>query len=125
MPSPADGARQTEIHDQDAAGLVAHDVLRFQIAVNHAHAVSGFQRAAHLLNDLHRVFRERTFLFLDERSQVLAFDELHGDELHAIGIAQVIDADYILVGDLVGQQKLLLESRQDRRNWRPTPAGSA
>src|SRR5208283_2132521 len=97
------------------AGLIAHDVLRLQVAVDHAHSVSGFERAANLLNDLNRLFWWK-FLFLqDQTAQVLAFDELHGYELHTIGVTKIVDADHIFVSDLMRQQEFLLESRQNRR----------
>ena len=48
-------------------------------------------------------------------AQVLTFDELHGDELHAVSFVQVVNADDVLVGDLPRQHQLLLEARQDGR----------
>ncbi len=38
------------------------------------------------------------------RAQVLALDELHGDELDALGFRQVVDADHVAVRDLVGEE---------------------
>ena len=54
-------------------------------------------------------------MLLDESAQVLAFHELHGDELHTIGVAEIVDANYISMGDLMSEQKLLLKPRQDGR----------
>ena len=94
--------------------LVAHDVLRLQIAVNDACAVRGFQRAAGLLHDLDRFLRSKlALLLLHQAAQVLTLDVLHGDELHAIGFAQVVDPDDVLVGDLGGQKQFLLEAVND------------
>ena len=50
-------AGQPKIHYQNPSILVAHYVLRLQIAVNHSHAMRRLQRAAHLLHDFHRFFR--------------------------------------------------------------------
>ena len=105
---------QAEIHHQNAAAPIPHNVLRLHVAVDHAHAMSRFQRAADLLNDLDGLFRRKLFSLQNKSTQVFAFDELHGDELHAIGVAQVVDADHILMSNLMRQQQLLLESRQDR-----------
>ena len=45
----------------------------------------------------------------------MALYEFHGEELHAVGIAQVVDADYILASNLLREKKLLLESGDNRR----------
>ncbi len=106
-------AGQTEVHHQNAAALVAHDVLRLQVAMNNAHAVGGFESPADLLHDFHR-FRRRKLLFLPhEVVQVLTLDILHGDELHAFSLTQVVDPDHVLVGDLSSQQQFLLETVDD------------
>ena len=48
-------------------------------------------------------------------AQVLTFDELHGDELHAFGFAQVVNANDVLVRDLARQDQFLLEARENSR----------
>ena len=45
-----------------------------------------------------------------EAGKVGAIDESHGDELDAVPIAHVVDAQNVLVGDFAGQQQLLLEA---------------
>ena len=45
--------------------------------------------------------------------QVLALDVLQGDELHALGFAEVVNADYIAVSDLSSEDKFLLEALDD------------
>src|ERR1035437_508915 len=103
-------ARQAEVHDYDPPLFVAHDVLRLKIPMNDAYGMGCFQGAADLPHDFHR-FRWRKYLLLDDQAvQVLALDVLHGDELDSIGIAQVVNADHVLVRDLMGQHKLLLEA---------------
>src|SRR5205823_3742996 len=103
-------ARQSEVHDQNAAGLIAHDVLRLQITMNDPYAVRGFERTADLLHDLDRFLGGELSLLMDEGAEVLALDVLHGDELHAFGFAQVVNADYIFVGDLASEEQFLLEA---------------
>ena len=61
------------------------------------------ERMADLLHDLHSL-DGREFAALDEQAaQVLAFDELHGDELHAVGFAQVVDADNVAMRHLAAR----------------------
>ena len=109
-----ESAGHAEIHDQNATGFVAHDVLRLQVAVNDANAMSGFERAADLLDDLDCFFGRKYFVLKNQRAQVFALDELHGDELNAVGVAKVIDADDVFVRDLMGKEKLLLEAGDNR-----------
>ena len=45
-------------------------------------------------------------VFLQDLIQVLAFDVGHGDELHAAGFGQVVDAQNVLVGNTAGEQQL-------------------
>ena len=75
--------------------------------------VRGFQRAAGLLHDFNRFLGSQFSLPLHQAAQVLTLDELHGDELHAVGLAQVVNADDVLVGDLGGEKQLLLEAVND------------
>src|ERR1019366_9372184 len=108
------GAGQTEIHHQDAARAVLHDVLRFEVPVNYPDAVGRIQSVAHLLNDIHRFLWSKSLLLADEGPQILALDKLHGDELHALGFAEIVNADHVAVGDLMSEQQLLLETGEDR-----------
>src|SRR5437763_204853 len=91
--------------------------------MDHTDAVGGVQTAADLLRDLDRLFRRELLFLLDQAAQIMAFHELHGDELQAIGVAQVVDPNDILVSDLMGEYQFLLEtienggvSRQFRSN---------
>ena len=52
---------------------------------------------------------------LHQAAQVLTLDVLHGDELHAVGFAQVVNPDHVLVRDLGGQKQFLLEAVNDGR----------
>src|SRR5207244_6653406 len=108
-------ARQAEVHDQNSAGLVAHDVLRLQITMNDPHAVRGFERSADLLHDLDRFLGGELGFLVYEGAEVFTLDVLHGDELHAFGFAQVVNADYIFVGDLASEEQFLLEAVENSR----------
>ena len=76
-------------------------------------AVRRFQRAADLQHDFYRFLRRQLLLLLHQAAQVLTFDKLHGDELHAFGFAQVVDPDYVFVRDPSSQQQFLLEAVDD------------
>jgi len=107
--------RQSEVHHDDAACGIAHNVLGFQIAMNYIRAMGGFERAAHLQHHVHRLFRREPLLLLDNAAKIAALDVLHGDELHAIGITEVINAHHVLVRHLLGEHKFLLEALEHGR----------
>src|SRR5438132_1392921 len=102
--------RPAEVHDQNAAGLIAHDVLRLQVTMNDPDAVRGLQRTADLLHDLDRFLGGELSLLMDEGAEILALDVLHGDELHPLGFAQVVNTNYIFVRDLASEEQFLLEA---------------
>jgi hypothetical protein len=52
-------------------------------------------------------------LALQEVAKVLPFDKLHGDELDAVGVAQVVNADDVAVGNFTGENYFLLEALQN------------
>jgi len=104
------GAGDAEIHHDDAAGFFDHNVLRFQVAVDHTFGVSGVERGAGLVDDVGAFFEGEAPLLLDERREVFALDELHGDELHTIGFTEVEDADDVFLSDFPGKDEFLLEA---------------
>ena len=62
--------------------------------------VRRFESPADLLHDVDGLFGWQFSALMDEGAQVVALDELHGDELHAVGFAEVVDADDVAVRDL-------------------------
>ena len=66
-----------------------------------------------LLDDIDGLFSGQLLALMDEGAKVDAFDVLHGDELHAVGFAEVVDADDVAVRDLGGEDELLLEALND------------
>ncbi len=52
---------------------------------------------------------------MDDRRQLLAFDERHGQELDAVDLAELVNPDDVLVSDLAGQEQLLLEAPLEHR----------
>src|SRR5579872_670617 len=107
--------RQTEIHHHHAALVISHDVLRFEVAMDDAHCMRSLKRTADLEHDFDRVAWREGLALSNTRAQISAFDVLHGDELHAIGFAQVVNADYVPVRHLMREDQLLLEAVDDRR----------
>ena len=82
---------------------VDHDVLRLQIAVDDAFRVRGFERERDLLHDADNFFVRQLAGVDDEIFEILPLDELHGDELDAVGFAEIENANYVFVGDLAGE----------------------
>ena len=54
----------------------------------------------------------------EDGRQLLALDERHGDELDAVDLAELVNADDVLVRDLARQQELLLEAALEHRGRR-------
>ena len=101
---------QPKIQDEQIVGLIDQDVLRLQVAVHHLFAVRRIQGRAQLAGEFEPALERHTAGVVDQVGQILALDEGHGDVLHAAEIAQVVDAQNVLVGDAAGQQQLLLEA---------------
>ena len=122
MPVEAPGRRgaggvhvlpRAEVHQHEAAALLAHDVLRLDVAVHQAGLVDRRQRAAQLLADQRRFARtERTggsqqlfegaaadVLHPQTDPPVLLLDAEHRDD---VAVAHPRE-DAALVQDLVGQ----------------------
>ena len=125
-----DRSRDAEVHDQRVAAvrhrilgrLLDHDVLGLEVAVHDALLVRGGQALRDLLRDLdHALERQRACLAQHLR-QRLAFDERHRQVLDAVDLAEVVNADDVLVRDLARQHELALEalSRAPSRRSRPT-----
>src|ERR1035438_1962551 len=110
----AERASQPEVHDHDAAMLVAHDVLRLQVAVNHAFGMGGVESAADLLNHRDRILGRELSFAAQDGAQILAVEVLHADEADALSLAQVENADHVLMRDVAGENELLLEARKNR-----------
>src|SRR5437867_12363789 len=78
--------------------------------MNDSHTERGFKRTADLLHDLDRFLGGELVFLVYEGAEILSRDVLHGDDLHHLGFAQVVNADYIFVGDLASKEQFLLEA---------------
>src|SRR5437870_12928035 len=81
--------------------------------MNDSHTVRGFERTADLLHDLDRFLGGELSFLVYEGAEIFTLDVLHGDELHPLGFAQVVNANYIFVGNLASQEQFLLEAIED------------
>ena len=106
-------ARDAEIHDQRAAVGRDHDVLGLEIAVHDADFVGGAEARRDLLRDRERARHRQLALALQHVREVLPFDERHRQVLDAVELAQIVNADDVLVGDLAGEHELALEAPLD------------
>ena len=104
---------QAKVGNVNLPGLVEQNVLRLQVAVNHAFGVRGFQGGAQLLGDGHRPAYRQASLAPQQLVQIFALHVGHGDELGSIGLAQVVNAQNVLVGYLAGQQQFLAKALAD------------
>ena len=114
-PVVVERAGEAEVHDEDAAGWLAHDVLWLQIAMDHTCCMSGFQRTAYLADDRDGLRGCEFSFFVQDGVEILPLDILHGDELHPICFAEVVDADDVSVSDVARKKDLLLEAVDDCR----------
>ncbi len=94
--------------------------------MDHAGGVRGLETGRDAARDLHHALDRQLVLAADDRRQLLALDERHGDELDAVDLAEVVDAHDVLVRHLAREQQFLLEAalqhggrRGVRRHLRP------
>ncbi len=97
-----------------ASPSLDHDVCGLQVAVNNAGLVRGRQTGDHDARS--RIVRPTSSLpfSLEDRGEVFALEVGHRDVLDAVQLAEIVDADDVLVGDLPREQQLLLEAALER-----------
>ena len=105
-------AGESEIHDDDLAAAVDHHVGRFQVAVQHAFFVGGGQAGAELARGLDRLVHGQASDAAQQRAEILAIHELHGDVVQAFGDADVVDAADVGVRDLARDADFVVEARE-------------
>src|SRR4029077_11130650 len=71
------------------------------------------KRKAHLPDKVYGFGGRQLAVVEEETTQVYPLNKFHGDELDPVGFGEVVNANYILVGYLVRQEKFLFEARQD------------
>ena len=109
-PAVVFGPRDAEVHDHRLLVGVDHHVFGLQVTVDDSRLVCGNEPFRYLLRDLECPrYGQPTFLAQHVR-QVASFDERHRQVLDAVDLADVVNADDVLVRDLARKQKLTLET---------------
>src|SRR5579863_7605318 len=69
----------------------------------------------HLLHDVDRLRNFQLASLLQDLMEILALKVLHRDELYALGLAEVINPDYVAMSYTRREQELLFETGEDFR----------
>jgi hypothetical protein len=91
-----------KVNDFDLPIVQHHDVARFDVAVNDASLMGVVQAFTGVDNDLEFPQDGNIPSLSDNLLQILALEELHGDERHAIVFVDLVDRDNIGVGEFGG-----------------------
>ena len=108
-----DDAEVQELHEVvDAPALADHDVLRLDVAMDHALVVDLGKRFAHLSHDVPQASERQCTVLRDQPVQRDAVDELHRVVQKAVRrLAVVVDLDGVRMRQLAHQPDLALEPR--------------
>src|SRR5437764_1091262 len=103
--------RQTEIENLHLARRRDHHVAGFDVAMNDAAPVRCRQRVGYLNCDRERAAQiERTTV--DQLAHILAFDELHGDEIHATDLVEIKNRADVRVIERRSESRFTLKAFQ-------------
>jgi hypothetical protein len=97
------------------SAAVDHDVGRLEIAMQDAAVVRGRKARAHLPRDFDAFVGRQAADSPQQRREVLAVDELHGQEVTPIHVADVIHAAHVGMRDLARDPNLVEEPFEARR----------
>src|SRR5208337_5271946 len=104
------GLRKAKIRNVDLVGDIDQDVLRLQVSMDDVLGVSGREGSGKLLREFQHALERKLSIVPYDLVKILAFDIGHGNELHAGKFAHVVNAKYVFVRDLAGENQLLLEA---------------
>src|SRR6202161_3933885 len=80
--------------------------------MNDALGVRSFERIGNWIHDAHGLFVRKLALADHLGLQIVALDELHGDELDAVSFAKIENSDYVFVRNLPRENQFLFETMQ-------------
>ena len=103
-------SRDAEIHDQRMVLLVDHDVGRLEIAMHDTGLVSRHKPRGDLPGDSQGSRQRQASLLPQDRREVGSLDVRHRDVLDAVDLAEIVNADDVLVSDLARQEEFALEA---------------
>src|SRR5450759_279404 len=107
------GPRDTEISHLYLTGLGNDDVLWFNVPVNDLVFVRELHRLGDLHGDVNDLLRRQRRVFLNQFLQGRALDVLHDDEIDAVFLTDVVDADDVGVVELSRRPRLAPETLQE------------
>ncbi len=110
-----DGLGDPEIGDADPTLGVEHQVGRLEVAVDNTLPVDGVEPLSDLAADRHDSLRREPPEALQKIGQITTLDQLHREEVTAVGFAQVVDSANVGVGDLPGDPGFAEEELENRR----------
>ena len=112
--APARAARDrsgdAEVHDQRVTFAFDHDVGGFQVAMHDPRFVGGREARRHLPGNRDGAILGDPAFLLEQRRQVRSLHVRHRDVRDAVDLAEIVDANHVLVRDLAGQEQLTLEA---------------
>src|SRR6185436_10903743 len=89
------------------------DVRRLHVAMRYAAGVRVIERAEHLAHDPCNILVREALAGVEIILQLLALDELHGDECDAGVLAILVDLDDVRMVQATGGLRFALEPRED------------
>ncbi len=106
------GRGDAEVGDANVAVAVDHHVRRLEIAVKDAALVGRGDARAQLTRKLESLVLRNASDAAEQRAEILAVHVLHRQEAAAIGVAEVVQADDVLVGHLARHTQLVVKLRE-------------
>ena len=106
-------AGEPEIHDADLAAAIDHDVGGLEVAVEHALLVRGGETGADAAREFEGLVGGKAADAAEQRGEILAVDELHGDVVEALVDADVVNAADVGVRDLAGDADFVEKTLED------------